>query len=218
MARRSQYRSSGEAGAERTPRVRTIDDVLEDISHELKLIDIKRRMIAETTARLPWLYIATAVLGFFLLGSILSLSIFFIFIFGSLFSGALANIVGPLGALTARKRAYREVADIKERLFPKLLDLTPEVSPVLVGVSHIGKDGVRFSERKTSVAALREEDFDMRGAMAFGYYKYLAFLFRTPAGTIDLKHPAIRQQYWLTEARRRDLGPDALSRAVAEVV
>lgn len=175
-------------------------------------------MIADTTARLPWLYIATAVLGFFLLGSILSVSIFFIFIFGSLFSGALANIIGPLGALTARKRAYREVADIKERLFPKLLHLTPEVSPVLVGVSYAGKDGVRFSQNKVSVTALREEDFDMRGAMAFGYYKYLAFLFRNTAGSIDLTPPAIRQQYWLTEARRRGLGTDALSRAVAEVV
>ncbi|MBA4226351.1 MAG: hypothetical protein C0456_06935 [Hyphomonas sp.] len=218
MSRRPRFRSSDEAGAASTPRARTIDDVLEDISHELKLIDIKRRMIADTTARLPWLYIATAVLGFFLLGSILSLSIFFIFIFGSLFSGALANIIGPLGALTARKRAYREVADIKERLFPKLLHLTPEVSTVLVGVSHVGKDGVRFSQNKVSVTALREEDFDMRGAMAFGYYKYLAFLFRNTAGSIDLTHPAIRQQYWLTEARRRGLGTDALSRAVAEVV
>lgn len=218
MSRRSRYRTGDETGAASTPKARTLDDVLEDISHELKLLDIKRRMIAETTARLPWLYIGTAVLGVLLLGVILTANIFFIFAFGAFFSGALANIIGPLGALTARRRAYREVIDIKERLFPKLLQLTPEVSPVVVGVSHVGKDGVRFGDRKLNVAALREENFDARGAMAFGYYKYLAFLFRDATGNIDLKHPAIRQQYWLTEARRRDLGTDALSRAVASVV
>ncbi|MBY9066627.1 hypothetical protein K1X12_06935 [Hyphomonas sp. WL0036] len=124
MARRSRYagssRSVAEVGAPSPP---TIDKLLEDVAHELKLIDIKRRAIDQTTARLPWLYIGATILGVFLAGSVLAISPVFIFLFGALFSGVMANITGPLGALTYRRRAYREIAEGNERIFPMISGL-----------------------------------------------------------------------------------------------
>lgn len=219
MARRSRYRSGGAADvASSTPMVRSIDMVLEDISHELKLIDIKRRAIRETSARLPWFYGVAGILALLLLGSILGISVLGIFIFGGLLSGALANIVGPTGARTARQRAYQEIGKSKERLLPMVLDLPANVDPVIFGVTLVTKSNVQTTDKFIKFRDMHERDINEQGAFDFGRYRYLSFVFRGLDGKIDLNHPAIKKQYWLTDARRRNLNDDVIIGAVERVL
>jgi len=202
MALRTRGRNYGSSEAVETPVAeRSPDRLLEDICHELKLIDIKRKAIRDTTARLPFYYAITGLFGFLLAGSVLAISLIFIFVFGGLFSGALANIVGPVGALTLRKRAYADIAAGKERLFPMLPRLPESYAPVLVGVAGITRSSILFTDKHKPLKGLSEPDISTAGVLDLGSYKYLAVVFRDADGTINLKHDAMRRQYWLTEAK-----------------
>lgn len=219
MARRSRYRNGSAADAAPSkPIRRSTDVILEDISHELKLIDIKRRAIRETSARLPWFYGIAGVLGLLLLGAILGISVLGIFIFGALFSGALANIVGPTGARTARQRAYQEIGKGKERLLPMLLDVPENVDPVIFGVTRITKTDIQLADKFIKFRDMHERNVNEQGAFDFGSYRYLGFVFRGSDGKIDVNHAAIRKQYWLTDAKRRNLNDDVIIGAVERLL
>lgn len=216
MARRIRSRQPDESSAD-APRVKSPDALLEDVSHELKLLDIKRRSILETTARLPWLYIAAVFVGAFLVLSIFAISPLFMFVFGSLFAGVMANITGPIGALTLRRKAYQEVMDVRERLFPMMAKLPAEISPVLFGVADIRKTGLQLSGSTLKFRELKEPMMDTKGGITIGFYKYIGMAFRGLDGQIDLGHPALRRQDWLVRARLKGISDAQIIEALGSI-
>ena len=102
MARRARsYRSPEAQGvAVVAPQESTPQRLIEDLSHDLKLLDIKRVVIRQTSGRIPFLYVGLGVFGLMLALSVLGISMLGMFLFGSLFSGVLASTFGPVGAVT----------------------------------------------------------------------------------------------------------------------
>lgn len=217
MARRlKRYDRPSTSGDTAVAHVMSPDVLLENISHELKLMDIKRQAVRDQSARLPWVYMAAAIFGLFFLFSLLSISLLWIFVSGALLSGAIAGITGPLGAKTLRKQAWDDIRQIKQRLLPMVADLPAEINPVLFGVKKISrKDGIQLSAVRVPLKGVRENSFNENGYINLGYYEQLGLLFRGDDGKVNLAHPAISRQYWLMEARQKMLPEEAIQASLS---
>ena len=197
------------APAELTPEQQA-GKTLERISQNLKLIDIKRGVIRTNTRRLPFLYIGLGIFGFLLLGAILAISAIMIFIFGALFSAVAGNTFGPIGAIERRKEAAKEIERLRAAVGADLHDLQDGAGPQVFGFIRATKTALELTDRCIDLKTMNMQDIDNKGTLPFAPYKSLGMFFRTPDGTIDLAHPAIKNQYWLIEARLRGLSDEAI--------
>ena len=189
---------------------------LDKMSQDIKLIDIKRRVIKTNTFRLPFLYVGLGVFGFFLLGAIFALSIIMCFIFGTIFSAIFANTFGPIGALERRKSAGKEIENLIAQVGEALSSLPDNVQPKLFGFCYATKKDLKLTDACIDMKTMQMSLFDAKGALPLGPYKSLGMVFRAPDGEIDLKHSAMKTQYWLTEARLAGIKDDQIVDALAQ--
>lgn len=214
MARRS--RSYREQGAEvALPEKSSSQRLIEDLSHDLKLLDIKRTIIRQTSGRIPFLYVGLGIFGLMLVLSIVGISILGIFLFGSLFSGVFASTYGPVGAVSERKKAYEAIAQLKKAIGEKVFKLPAEINPKVFGFRSAGKSGVILTDDAIDLKSMNLDLIDAKGAFPFTPYKLLSMVFAGSDGLVDIDHPAIKTQYWLGEARLKGVNKDQLTAAVS---
>lgn len=194
-----------------------LDKLLERLSQNLKLIDIKRSVIRTNTRRLPFLYVALGIFGFMLGGAILAISVVFIFVFGALFSGVVANTFGPVGAIERRKDAARQIERLRTEVGEDVYALPDGVAPKVFGFVSATKSDVSLTAGALDLKTMRLDDINGKGEFPFWPYKSIGMVFRDSDGGINLKHPAIKNQYWLIEARLKGT-PDAAVREALEKI
>ncbi len=192
--------------------------LIEELSHDLKLLDIKRVVIRQTSGRIPFLYVGLGVFGFLLAGSVLTISPLGMFLFGSLFSGVLASTFGPVGAVTERKKAYETIAKLKNSIGEKIYRLPPDIHPKVFGFRSASKTGVTLTDAAIDLKSMNLDTIDPKGVFPFAPYKLLSMVFVGADGLVDLDHPAMKAQYWLGEARLKGLKKEQLTAAVSVFV
>lgn len=197
------------APAELTPEQKA-GKTLEQISQNLKLIDIKRGVIRTNTKRLPFLYIGLGIFGFLLLGAIMAISVIMIFIFGALFSAVAGNTFGPIGAIERRKEAMKEIERLRAAVGADLHELPDGADPQVFGFLRATKTSLDLTDRCLDLKTMNMQDIDTKGTLPFAPYKSLGMFCRAPDGGIDLKDPAIKNQYWLIEARLKGLSDETI--------
>ena len=220
MARRSRsYRLPGAQGStDAAPQRTSPQRLIEDLSHDLKLLDIKRVVIRQTSGRIPFLYVGLGVFGLMLALSVLGISILGMFLFGSLFSGVLASTFGPVGAVTERKKAYEAIAQLKNNIGEKLYNLPPDIHPKVFGFRGASKSGVSLTETAIDLKSMNLDTITPKGDFPFAPYKLLSMVFAGSDGLVNLDHPAMKAQYWLGEARLKGIKKEQLTAAVSGFV
>jgi hypothetical protein len=203
------------APAELTEQQRA-DKTLERMSQNLKLIDIKRGVIRINTKRLPFLYAGLAIFGLPLAGAVLALSPILIFLFGALFSAVAANTFGPIGAIERRKDSIKEIERLRAAVGTDLFDLPEGVNPQIFGFRRATKTELALTEQCIDLKTMQMQDIDEKGTLPFAPYKSLGMFFRAADGAINLAHPAIKNQYWLIEARLKGLSDETILKALAQ--
>ncbi len=213
--RRTRYRqpAAAAASAELSAEQQT-NKLLERISHNLKLIDIKRGVIRTNTKRLPFLYIGLGVFGVPLAGAVMAISPIFIFLFGALFSAVAGSTFGPVGALQRRKDSFKEIERLRAAVGADVFELSDDVSPKVFGFLKATKTSLVLTDQCMDLRTMNMQDIDDRGILPFAPYKSLGMVFRTPDGGIDLAHPAIKNQYWLIEVRLKGLSDEVIQSAL----
>ena len=200
---------------ELSPEQRT-NKLLESISQDLKLIDIKRGVIRINTRRLPFLYVGLGIFGLPLAGAVLAISPILIFLFGSLFSAVAGSTFGPVGALERRKNAIKEIERLRAAVGAAVFELPETVSPKVFGFLKATKTDLLLTDHSLDLRTMNMQEIDDKGTLPFAPYKSLGMVFRSADGTVDLAHPAIKNQYWLIEARLKGLSDETVLKALAQ--
>ena len=214
--RRTRYRqpAAETVGSTELSAEQQANKLLESISQDLKLIDIKRGVIRTNTRRLPFLYAGLGILGLPLAGSILAVSPIFIFLFGSLFSAVAGNTFGPIGALERRKNAIKEIERLRAAVGAAVFELPDAVSPKVFGFLKATKTDLLLTGQSLDLRTMNMQEIDDKGTLPFAPYKSLGMVFRGADGSVELAHPAIKNQYWLIEARLKGLSDDIVLSAL----
>ena len=214
--RRSRFRqpAAEAAGSAEPSPEQQANKLLESISQDLKLIDIKRGVIRINTRRLPFLYAGLGILGLPLAGAVLAISPIFIFLFGALFSAVAGNTFGPVGALERRKNGIKEIERLRAAVGAAVFELPDAVRPKVFGFLKATKADLLLTDQSIDLRTMNMQDIDDNGTLPFAPYKSLGMVFRSADGTVDLAHPAIKNQYWLIEARLKGLSDDVVRGAL----
>ncbi|MEM7460968.1 MAG: hypothetical protein AAF331_16020 [Pseudomonadota bacterium] len=202
---------------ELTPEERRIKD-LETFTQDLKVLEIKRRSIQSYTKRLPWMIAGAIAAGIPLAISVLALSVLFIFIFGSIFSGVMAQIIGPSGAFERRRKAREIVATRLQKLATEIDSVRSSFDPILIAYASASKSAITFSKVGLVLTKSVIDQADEDGAWDFGRYKFAGVVLRQPDGSLSASHPGLKGQYWMNLARSKGHAEDALNAALNEQI
>lgn len=129
--------------AEQTPE-QVFAIAADKIAHDLKIIEISRRVMGRSKRVLPFALIGVVLTGFPLLASILSVSPFGILLFGGLFSGAMSQLVGPYGSWSRLQSEPKKIEGRIDSLQEGLANFPTVASFVVFGVKSISKSKIVF--------------------------------------------------------------------------
>jgi len=194
---------------------KNINRSFEMIAQDLKVIDIKRQVIKSGKKNLPFAYIGLAIASLFLLVTILAISIIGMVIAGSLFSGALAQVTGPMGIPARRKSSIDEIDKAVDRIIHALPKLPDGETVSVFGVRKVSKAGVNLSQPPTRLTRDVLDQINDDGVFAFEAYKFLGVAKQLPSGAVDLSFRDLRAHRWYMEALNAGLKDEAILAALS---
>lgn len=194
----------------------SVNRSFDELVQHLNVIDTKSRVIRETTTRMPFNH---AVLGssiivsfigfFFVLGGILGA-----IIYGTLISGAAAQIFGPTGGLERRAKSKKDVIAAREKAISAARALPEDVDVIVFGLLKPKQENFTMTSKPEVITLGILGNLDEFGRFDLGDYRLLGIARRTAEGKFDLKHDAIRNLTWLVQSRNKGISDDQILSAL----
>ncbi|WP_291075619.1 hypothetical protein [Hyphomonas sp.] len=203
MARRRRYHSNtSKLSVEQARAEAEKPDLVRNLFQNLKLLDIKKSVIEANQKRLPFLY-----MGLF---PILAIALFVSLWLAVLLGGAyVGTIWGPWGALERISAARKDVKDLTDRISRDLPSMDSKHCFAVFGVQKSGKVELKLSDVALPVDGPALSTLDTDGHFGgLGPYRKLGVVPLGPDNKIVPDLEAMKDQYWLGDARRAGI-PDA---------
>ena len=184
----------------------------------LKVIEIKRRVIQQCSRKIPWAMVGTRVAAIPMAISVALISPIGIFIFGAVFSGALSQLVGPLGAMTKRSSTRQELPALIDTLQSEVKALS-NARICVFGVLPSTKKGLVTGPSMHRLDAELVGNIDADGRLPIGDYVQLGIAFaRTPGDPLVFEDQSIRRLDWVSYAREKQISDADMHRAISRIL